>query len=42
VVRFADGVEWRAVYTLDEAQRHVLILSLGPHDEAYADARRRI
>jgi mRNA-degrading endonuclease RelE of RelBE toxin-antitoxin system len=40
-VRFRDGVVWRAVFSLDEATRTVLVQALGPHDTAYADAERR-
>ncbi len=36
------GTAWRAVFTLDEATRTVTILSLGPHDRAYAEAERRL
>jgi hypothetical protein len=39
---FGDGVTWRAVFALDEAKRSVRVLSLGPHDTAYSDAKRRI
>lgn len=41
-VRFADGVEWVAVFTIDEASRAVRVISLGPHDRAYTDAQKRI
>lgn len=41
-VTFGDGIVWRAVFTLDEEARLVKVLSLGPHDEAYEDAKRRI
>ncbi len=41
-VRFADGVEWVAVYTIDEDKRSVRVLSFGPHDRAYTDAEKRI
>ena len=41
-VSFADGIVWRAVYTLDEAARSVRVIALGPHDDAYADASKRI
>jgi hypothetical protein len=41
-LRYADGISWRAVYVIDEHARLVTILSLGPHDEAYEDAKRRI
>jgi len=36
------GDAWRAVFTIDEERRIVRVLSLGPHDEAYAEAARRI
>jgi hypothetical protein len=41
-LRFADGVEWVAVYSIDEKNRVVRVLSLGPHDRAYEDAEKRI
>lgn len=41
-LRYSDGVTWRAVYTIDEIARVVLIIGLGPHDRAYDDAERRI
>jgi mRNA-degrading endonuclease RelE of RelBE toxin-antitoxin system len=41
-LRFADGVAWRAVYTIDERNGIVFIVSIGPHDVAYAEAKRRI
>jgi mRNA-degrading endonuclease RelE of RelBE toxin-antitoxin system len=41
-LRFADGITWRAVYTVDEESRTVMIVSLGPHDLAYAEAKRRL
>jgi mRNA-degrading endonuclease YafQ of YafQ-DinJ toxin-antitoxin module len=41
-VRFADGVEWVAVYEISETKRSVRVLSLGPHDRAYGDAEKRI
>jgi mRNA-degrading endonuclease RelE of RelBE toxin-antitoxin system len=36
------GDAWRAVFTIDEERRIVRVLSLGPHDEAYAEAARRM
>ncbi len=36
------GAAWRAVFTLDEERRVVTILSLAPHDRAYAEAERRL
>jgi mRNA-degrading endonuclease RelE of RelBE toxin-antitoxin system len=33
---------WRAVYIVREADRIVHVLSLAPHDAAYAKAERRI
>ena len=41
-VTFSDGIVWRAVFVLDEATRVVKVLALGPHDDAYADAKQRI
>jgi mRNA-degrading endonuclease RelE of RelBE toxin-antitoxin system len=41
-LRFADGIAWRLVYTIDEQNRVVTIAGLGPHDVAYADAIRRL
>jgi mRNA-degrading endonuclease RelE of RelBE toxin-antitoxin system len=41
-LRFRDGVAWRAVYTIHESMSVVFILSIGPHDTAYAEAKRRI
>jgi hypothetical protein len=38
---FADGIAWRAVFTVDERSRVVRIIALGPHDEAYKNALRR-
>ena len=40
-VRFGAFV-WRAVYTIDEDEHSVRVLSLGPHDRAYEDAEKRI
>ena len=40
-VRFRGGV-WRAVFYLDESARIVFVQALGPHDIAYADAKRRL
>jgi hypothetical protein len=40
--KFADGVTWRAVFTVDESLREVYVLSLDPHDAAYAAAEKRI
>lgn len=40
-ITFADDVVWRAVFDLDESSRAVRILSLGPHDQAYDEAKRR-
>ena len=39
---YADGVAWRAVFMLDEEARVVKLLSLGPHDVAYGQAKRRL
>ena len=41
-MRFADGVEWVAVYTIDEDERSIRVLSFGPHNRAYVDAEKRI
>ncbi|GAC1548103.1 MAG: hypothetical protein NVS2B17_32670 [Candidatus Velthaea sp.] len=41
-LKFADGVVWRAVFTLDEPARIVRLIALAPHDDAYADAVRRV
>jgi hypothetical protein len=35
------GVVWRAVFAIDEQQKLVRVISIGPHDEAYRDAGRR-
>lgn len=40
-VTYADGITWRAVFTLDDDTRVVRILSLAPHDAAYDEAKRR-
>ncbi len=40
-VVFRDGIVWRAVFEIDEKRRVVRILSLGPHDRAYDDAKKR-
>ena len=40
-IRF-NKANWRAVFTLCESERFVLIIALGPHDVAYTDAARRI
>jgi hypothetical protein len=36
------GTAWRAVFTLDENARIVMVWALGPHDRAYEEAVRRI
>lgn len=41
-VRFADGITWRAVFVVDENTMTVKMLSLAPHDVAYAEAERRV
>ena len=41
-VTFADGITWRAVFTLDEHAGVVSMLSLAPHDVAYKEAKRRV
>jgi hypothetical protein len=38
---FADGIVWRAVFTVDEPTRTVTILAVAPHDRAYEEAARR-
>lgn len=40
-IAFADGIVWRCVATLNESERIVRVLALGPHDDAYIDASRR-
>jgi mRNA-degrading endonuclease RelE of RelBE toxin-antitoxin system len=40
-VTYVDGITWRAVFTLDDDARAVRVLSLGPHDAAYDEAKRR-
>lgn len=40
-ITYADGVAWRAVFTLDEAERVVKVLALDPHDVAHEAAARR-
>jgi mRNA-degrading endonuclease RelE of RelBE toxin-antitoxin system len=41
-LRYRGRESWRAVFRLDEANRTVFVMSLGPHDDAYADAERRM
>lgn len=41
-VKFADGIEWRAVFTLNEDARIVRVIALDPHDTAYGTAINRI
>ncbi len=41
-LRYRGRASWRAVFRLDEADRSVLVLSLGPHDDAYDAAKRRM
>jgi len=36
------GISWRAVFLVHEERREVEVLSLAPHDEAYAQAERRV
>jgi hypothetical protein len=39
---FTDqGVAYRLVYTIDDSRRMVTFIAFGPHDAAYARARRR-
>lgn len=33
---------WRAPFTLDAERRIVKVLSIGPHDDAYRAAKRRM
>ena len=40
-LRFANGIVWRAVFTVYEADRTVKLL-LARHDDAYNEAMRRI
>jgi mRNA-degrading endonuclease RelE of RelBE toxin-antitoxin system len=41
-LRYRGRESWRAVFRLDEAKRVVFVMSLGPHDAAYAAAERRM
>ena len=41
-IKFADGIEWRAVFTLNEDERIVRVIALDPHDTAYETAIGRI
>ena len=41
-LRYSKTVTWRAVYTVDEVARVVLVIGLGPHDQAYHEAEHRI
>lgn len=36
------GAAWRAVYLVIDELQEVEVLSLAPHDEAYAQAERRV
>jgi mRNA-degrading endonuclease RelE of RelBE toxin-antitoxin system len=40
-VRFGSN-SWRLVFVVSIAERRVRVLSVGPHDAAYARAQRRI
>lgn len=40
-LKFAN-VTWRAVFLVDDRERRVEVVGLGPHDQAYADAERRV
>jgi hypothetical protein len=39
---FIDGSPWKVIFVLDEDSRCVNVLTLAPHDTAYAEAKRRI
>ena len=41
-LKFADGIVWRAVFILDENAHIVRVIALGTHDDAYADASKRM
>jgi mRNA-degrading endonuclease RelE of RelBE toxin-antitoxin system len=41
-LRYSKAVTWRAVYTVDDVARVVLMIALGPHDQAYHEAEHRI
>jgi hypothetical protein len=41
-VIYADGVVWRAVFTLDERAHSVFVIALDPHDRAYENAAKRL
>jgi hypothetical protein len=41
-VTYADEVVWRAVFVVDEKAKRVRVIALGPHDETYVHAARRI
>ena len=41
-LRYSKAVTWRAVFTVDEVARVVLVIALGPHDQAYDEAEHRI
>jgi len=38
---YADGIAWRAVFSLDEGARIVRVRSIAPHDVAYKEAKNR-
>jgi mRNA-degrading endonuclease RelE of RelBE toxin-antitoxin system len=40
-LNFGNAV-WRLVFTVDARERVVHVLAIGPHDDAYARASRRI
>jgi hypothetical protein len=41
-LRYNDGITYRAVFTIDEAEHAVDVLALDPHDKAYQVASNRI
>lgn len=41
-VRFNRSAEWRCVFLIEELERVVTIYALGPHDDAYRDATKRV
>jgi mRNA-degrading endonuclease RelE of RelBE toxin-antitoxin system len=41
-LRYRGRESWRAVFRVDEGERTVLVLSFGPHDDAYDAAKRRM
>jgi mRNA-degrading endonuclease RelE of RelBE toxin-antitoxin system len=41
-LRYNDGVTYRAVFTIDEAEHAVDVLALDQHDKAYQVAKNRV